>query len=230
MPTDMNVGIPDDDKLLGYLTMARKLGFTGLVFQEEGDTPLVRMESGMNLFRRLTLKGRRLQDLKKEVKQNRERVVVISAPLRGVDTANWAVEDTRVDLLTVENASEGPSLRDTTARLASKTGTALEIVITPLLNSSGLMRSKIIKNYKEIISVAMDSGMSVILSSGATDAIKMRAPRALCYIGLLLGMNWVMAKKAVYETPDFILTRNLKRLSPDYVAPGIELVRRSDER
>jgi RNase P/RNase MRP subunit p30 len=106
--------------------------------------------------------------------------------------------------------------------------TALELQIAPLLNSSGLHRSKILKAYREAVVTAVGAGMGLVLSSGATHPMGLRSPLAMMHIGMLLGIDRTLAEKAVHELPTCIIERNMKRLSPEYVGPGVEIVRRGE--
>ena len=151
--------------------------------------------------------------------------MIVSVRLASVDTANWAAEDPRVDLLTVDNSRE-QRLRDSTAHLAAASKTALEIRYEPLLHLVGLNRSKVIKTYRESIRTAIDSGMQVILSSGATHPLNLRSPMAMRHIGELLGMEPKYAEYVVSEAPKIIIERNRKRFSSAFVTDGIEIIQK----
>jgi len=206
--------------------MATNLGLTGFTTFLERDEPFETLENGMNLFTRTNLPENGLRAAKKSVKEARSRAAVVAIPLRGVDVANWAAEDERVDLLTLDKPNNECSLRGSTAKLAAVSGTALEIPIRPLLKSSGLARSKVIKVFRENVHTALGAKMQVILSSGSKSKMSMRSPTALRYVGLLLGLDWHYTGIAVHEGPQGIIERNRKRLSPDFVAPGVQVVKR----
>ena len=208
--------------------MATSLGLTTLSVPLSLETPSI-SEKGVTIVTRADLSLGKLSVLKNQINQVRKRAVIISAPIGTINTTNWAAEDDRVDLLTLTELSRGNGLRSTTAGLAAESGTALEIPIRPLLVNTGLARSKILKMYREASRTAYTAGMSVVISSGATEPILLRSPRALQYICHLLGMEEGLAKKAVLEHPDMIVTDNLHRLSSEFVAPGIEVIKRSDE-
>ncbi|MBE0527013.1 MAG: hypothetical protein IH631_08730, partial [Candidatus Thorarchaeota archaeon] len=121
-------------------------------------------------------------------------------------------------------------LRDTTARLASITNTYLEIQIAPLLQSSGLNRSKLLKSYRESVSTAMDAGMGVVLTSGAIRPMGLRSSVAMAHIGILLGMDRAYADSAVSSIPKSIIERNTKKLQPGFVSNGVEILQKGDEK
>jgi RNase P/RNase MRP subunit p30 len=142
---------------------------------------------------------------------------------------NWAAEDQRVDLLTLDHSQEY-RLRDSTARLAATYDTALEIRFDPLLHLAGLNRSKVIKVYRESVRTAIDSGMQVILSSGASHPLNMRSAMAIRHLGELLGMESKYAENAINQAPLDIVERNRRRLSSDYIAEGVEIRQRGTEK
>ena len=155
--------------------------------------------------------------------------MIVSVPLKSIEITNWAAEDKRVDILTVDPTHEN-RLRDTTARLASISNTSLEIQIAPLLKSSGLNRSKILKLYRESVSTAMDAGMNVILTSGAIHPMELRSSVAMAHIGILLGMDRAYADNAVSNFPKSIIERNMKKLQPGFVSSGVEILEKGEEK
>ena len=224
MPIDLNVS-PTSKNLDSFVKMATKLGWTGFTTVLERDEPFETLESGMNLFTRADLPESGLRAAKRAVKEARSSAAVVAIPLRGVDIANWAAEDERVDLLTLDKPNNECILRESTAKLAAVSGAALEIPIRPLLKSAGLARSKVIKVFRENVHTAVGAKMQVILSSGSRNVMSMRSPTAMRYAGLLLGMDWHYTKTAVHEGPQGIIDRNRKRLSPDFIEPGIEVIK-----
>jgi RNase P/RNase MRP subunit p30 len=227
MPIDLNVS-PTSKNLDSFVKMAARLRLTGFATFLERDQPFETLENGMNLFTRTDLPENGLRAAKKAAKEARSSSAVIAVPLRGVDIANWAAEDERVDLLTLDKPNNECVLRESTAKLAAVSGTALEVPIRPLLKSSGLARSRIIKVFRENVHTAVGTKMQVILSSGSKNMMSMRSPTAMRYVGLLLGLDWHYTKTAVHEGPQGIIDKNRKRLSPDFIAPGIEVVKRGE--
>jgi len=155
--------------------------------------------------------------------------MIVSVPLRSIDVINWAAEDKRVDLLTVDSTLDN-RLRDTTSRLAAAGNTYLEIQIAPLLKSSGLTRSKILKSYRESVSTAMDAGMGVVLTSGAIHPMGLRSSVAMAHIGILLGMDRAYADSAIGSLPWSIIERNMKKLQPGFVSNGVEVLQKGEEK
>ena len=68
----------------------------------------------------------------------------------------------------------------------------------------------------------------VILSSGATSELLMRGPHDFASLTTIFDYALSSALKALSETPRQMVEQNRKKLSPDYVAPGIRVVGRKD--
>ncbi|TFF92000.1 hypothetical protein EU545_02295 [Candidatus Thorarchaeota archaeon] len=230
MLIDLNVKADTSELWDEMVRTAHVLGFDAIAVSDKNAMGLEEEISDVDILPRTDLTSRSLRGMKNQAGQWRKRALVISAPLRGVLTANWAAEDSRVDLLTLQAERATSRLRRTTAKLAAENGTALEICINPLLHSQGLSRSKTIKFYREAASVAVDAGMPIVLSSGASHPLSLRSPKALQFIGTVLGLRFEDAGKAVLETPSQIVTRNRQKLSDDYIAPGLKIVKGGEKR
>jgi len=48
-------------------------------------------------------------------------------------------------------------------------------------------------------------------------------------LGYLFGLDLNDAKRAVSENPKEIIDRNRRKLSPNYVAPGVYVIRRGED-
>jgi RNase P/RNase MRP subunit p30 len=222
---DVGVCIPDPKSLDSFVQMAQKLGFAGLATHVVEGAPDQLFQDGFSVLKRVNVSGRGLRSIRKQVESVRRQAMIVSVELASIETANWAAEDQRVDLLTLD-PSRDFRLRDTTARFAAASNTALEIRFEPLLRLIGLNRSRVIKTYRESIETAIDAGMQVVLSSGAKHPLHMRSPVAMQNLGELLGMDSIYAEKAVDKAPLDIIQRNRERFSSDYVAEGVKIFRR----
>ncbi|MHA1905075.1 MAG: RNase P subunit p30 family protein [Candidatus Thorarchaeota archaeon] len=223
---DLNVRVPTLDRLDSFKDMAFELGFSGIATPIVQKSSLQPTDSGVTVFSRHNLSGKTLSSVKKQVNSVRKQSLIVTVPLQRTSIVNWAAGDQRIDLFTMDPSSSSRILRKTTARRAASAGAALEISIAPLLDTSGLDRSRIIKVFRETVRIAVAGGMKIVLSSGSNEPIRLRAPSALQHIGLLLGLNIREAKEAVFDIPGQIVKRNEAKMSPDILSPGIEIVKR----
>lgn len=223
MVIDLGVCMSDSKQLESFVQLARNIGFTCLATNNVEGEPDQRLQDGFSVLKRVDISGKSLKTVRKQVDSVRKDVMIVSVKLSSVDLANWAAEDQRVDLITVDHSLEY-RFRDTTARLAAASDTALEIRFEPLLRLVGLNRSKVIKLYRETVRTAIDAGMQVILSSGAKQPLQLRPPMAMRHICELLGMEQKYAENAVKQAPLRIVERNRGRFSSGYVAEGVRVL------
>jgi len=221
-PVDMDVRVQTEQELQPFLKMAETLGYSAIL-SEFADGTSSNLESPVQVYRRYNLSSRKLSGLKAQLSKIHGKYVIISTPLFEVDTANWAAEDPRVHLITIDVTGKN-TLRKTTAGLCAAHGTALEISIAPLLETNGLNRSRIIKILREAVTTAVKADMKVVLSSRATTPLRMRSPMALVHIGMVLGLDKERAKEAILSNPHEILKENLKRQNGIQLRPGLEIV------
>lgn len=229
MSFDLGVLITDVAKIDSFSDMANKLGLKGFAVVGLQSEPLKTITADIQVCNRVILHGKSINSVRKQIDKIRRKAMIVSVPLRSIEVTNWAAEDKRVDLLTVDPTQDN-RLRDTTAHLASITNTHLEIQIAPLLKSSGLNRSKILKSYRESVTTAMDAGMDVVLTSGAIHPMGLRSSVAMAHIGILLGMDRAYADSAASSLPMSIIERNMKKLQPGFVSSGVEILQKGEEK
>jgi len=226
---DLGVLATDVTEIDAFSDMASKLGLIGFAIVGLQSEPLNTVRENLQLCNRVILRGKSINSVRTQIEKTRRKAMIVSVPFRSIDVVNWAAEDKRVDLLTVD-PTQDIRLRDTTARLASAGNTYLEIQIAPLLKSSGLTRSKILKSYRESVSTAMDAEMDVVLTSGAIHPMGLRSSVAMAHIGILLGMDRAYADSAIGSLPLSIIERNMKKLQPGFVSNGVEVLQKGDEK
>lgn len=230
MVIDLGIRVSNQRGLNPLVDFARNLGFSGIGVSNVVSEPFRRLEDGFMILSRVDITGKRLSTLRKSVAQNRRRVAIIGLQLmKNLETANWAAEDRRIDLITLDYVKNN-QLKGTTASLAAESGTALEIQFSPLLHTHGLARSKILKKYRESVRTALNATMPIVLSSGADAPLEMRAPVSLLHIAELLGIEYENTVSAVRNYPRYIVKRNLAKLDARFVAEGIEIVEKGRTR
>ncbi len=228
MSVDLGVLAGNITEIDSFSDMASKLGLVGFAVIGLQSEPLKAITEDFQVYNRAILHGKNINSVRKQIDKIRRKAMIVSVPLRSIEVTNWAAEDKRVDLLTVD-PTQDDRLRDTTAHLASISNTYLEIQIAPLLKSSGLNRSKILKLYRESVSTAMDAGMDVVLTSGAIHPMGLRSSVAMAHIGILLGMDRSYANRAASDFPKSIIERNMKKLQPSFVSSGVEIMHKGED-
>ena len=72
--------------------------------------------------------------------------------------------------------------------------------------------------------------MDIIVTSGATHPLGLRSSVAMVHIGMLLGMDRAYAESSVSTIPKSIIERNVKKLQPEFVSSGIEILQKGEEK
>ena len=219
---DLNILADTPSAVQDLTSLGEAIGYSGLAIAGLDPTQYS-TPSTIDLFPRFDAQAKRLSALKKELAKVQGKYLVHAVPLGGVETANWAAEEPLVDILTLL-PSEKERLRKTTARLAAKNDTALEVPIQPLLYTHGLNRSRILKEMTDAIKIALQCDMRVVLTSGAGAPLQLRSPYAMTHIGMFLGLSQAKAVESISENPLAIIERNIRRFDDRFVRPGLEIV------
>ena len=221
---DLSVCPRAQSSLEEFILMAKCLGITGLATIESLNQPIERRDDGFILLQRFDLRQAAKRSMKSQLNKIRKDTAIVSAPLHDVALTNWAAEDSRIDLITPVEPYTEHRLKRSTAKIAASTNTALEIPVSPLLTSQGINRARILKTFREAVRTARSASMPVVIASHAEVPLAMRAPRALQYIGCLLGLSMTEAKACVRENPAVILSRNERKLSGGHLTEGVEIM------
>jgi|GEM_PF-1061758 len=147
-----------------------------------------------------------------------EVVRVICADTRIAEVAS---RDNRVDLISLEPQK---SFRGRLSALGN-CKSALELEISRLIAPSLKARSESLKALCEEIILAERCNVDIVISSGATNAVTLRAPRDMASVFTFLGMPKDVSLKAVSNTPLEIIKANRDRLSRKSAGSGVRLVR-----
>lgn len=113
---------------------------------------------------------------------------------------------------------------DVMARFMAERGIAIEICLSELLSCYGVVRAQVMGRMRQNIKLARKYKTPIIITSGARDIYGMRAPQDLYSLGITLGMDAGMAKKAVSDYPVMLIKKSVDRRSSDVLLAGLEVV------
>ncbi len=152
----------------------------------------------------------------------------------GVDEINRAASECwEVDVLCHPEKVSGKDLTDqknsgidhVTARFMAEKCIALEINFAELLNSYGMYRSQVMGRMRQNVMLAKKYGTPLIITTGAQDINCIRSPRDLLSVGLSLGMDADLARKALTDHPMRLVKKSRDRADPDKLLSGLEVTR-----
>lgn len=184
-------------------------------------------KSSIDLATRVNFFPRTSNELLHNLRRFRRKFEIISVMCNTKNVARQAAKDRRVDLLQFSATNLTKRFFDKAeAELASRAFSFLEIKMTPLLQLEGASRIRLLSRLQKEAAFAKKFKVPIIISSGATNEYQMRGPRDYSAFVSLFDLRLSSALKAVSENPYALVERNRKKLSPEYVAPGIHVVGR----
>jgi RNase P/RNase MRP subunit p30 len=187
-------------------------------------------KEGLDFASRIDLNPRSPEELLKDLRKVRRRFEIVAVMCYSKPVARQAAKDRRVDLLNFPQ----PDFRracfdDAEAQLASTCLASFEIDIKPLLSAEGPSRTRLISTLRREIEIAKARKIPIVISTGVSEQLSMRKPTESAALGALFNLNGEMARKSVSDNPVAIVKRNRQKLSSQFIAPGIRVVRRGED-
>jgi RNase P/RNase MRP subunit p30 len=186
-------------------------------------------ESKADFITRVNLVPRNANELLHDLRRLRRKFEIVAVRCNTKDVARQAARDRRVDLLqfSVTNLRQR-FFDESETELASQALSSLEIEVAPILQLTSFSRVKLLGRLRKEVATAQRAKVPVTLSSGATAPHLLRSARDYATLATLFDLCSPSALKALSETPLGLVERNRKKLSPNYVAPGIRVVGRKE--
>jgi len=176
---------------------------------------------------RVNFSPRTPNELLQSLRRFRRKFEIVSVRCHTKDVARQAAKDRRVDLLQFSVTSLRIRFFDEAeAELASQALSSLEIELAPILQLTSFSRVRLLSRLRREVATAERFKVPITISSGATEELFMRGPRDYAALTTLFDLPISSALDALSKTPFVTVERNRKKLSPDYVAPGIHVVGR----
>jgi RNase P/RNase MRP subunit p30 len=183
-------------------------------------------EAGLDFASRVDLRPRTPNELMHHVRRLRRRFEVIGVNCENKAVARQAAKDRRVDLLNFPLLDFRRRFFDRAeAELASNSLAALEIDVKPLLVLEGPARVRLLSSLRREAAVAREFHVPIAVSSGVSVEQLLRKPREMAALALLFGLDEASALDAVSQSAWAIVKRNREKLSANFVAPGIRVIK-----
>jgi RNase P/RNase MRP subunit p30 len=228
----------NDEQVTRMIRKASELGYQLIAislphfFPEEKIRKLqnICQENKIDFASRVDLKPKTSKELIKSLREFRRRFEIIVVMCESKQVARQAAKDRRVDLLNFPGHNRRKRLFDKAeAELTSNALGSLEIDIKPLLTLEGPTRIRLLSSLRKEVAIAEDFHVPIVISSGASNELLMRKPRETAALTSLFDLDKSSAINAVSKNPSAIAKRNREKLSPNFVAPGIRLIRRGKD-
>ena len=228
----------NDEQVTRIIKKTSQLGY-GLIaiplpqnFPEEKIRKLQNIckENRIGFASRVDLKPRTPNELIRSLRKLRRRFEIIVVVCESKQVARQAAKDRRVDLLNFLGCNRRKRFFDKAeAELASNALGSLEIDIKPLLTLEGPARIRLLSSLRREVAIAEDFHVPIVISSGASNELLTRKPREMAALTSLFDLDKCSAINTVSKNPLATVKRNREKLSPNFVAPGIRLIRRGKD-
>jgi len=189
-------------------------------------------EYSLDLVTRVDIAARSPRELLAGVRRFRRSFEVVAAVCSSKPVALQAARDRRVDLLCLPFKDSSRRLFGRAeAGLASASGAALELDLAQLLISfeAGSVVG-FLSRLRRDVAVAKSCGVPLVFSSGSSEPRFLRKPKEYAALASLFNADESIALEAFSVHPAGIVERNRRKLSPEYVAPGVRVIREAGVR
>jgi RNase P/RNase MRP subunit p30 len=214
---------------LGYSSVGMPLPID-VARKDVEDIERICIDNDVDLVKRVDLRPRNSRELLRLLRVVRRRREVVAVRCTSKSIARQAAKDRRVDLICF--SSSGPSGRffdSAVAELASNSTAGLEVDMAPLIAIDGFRRIRLISSLRREVALAKKSKVPLVLSSGAFHRYLPRSAQDYASLAYLFDLAHHEAVRAMSDTPLGIVKRNRRKLGPDYVAPGVYVVKRGKD-
>ena len=183
-------------------------------------------EFDLDLVTRLDLEPKSSSALLRSLRRFRRMFEIVYVVCNSKSVARQAAKDSRVDLLSSRTLEPKKRFFDSAgAELASKSCAAFEINMAQVLSSEGFVRVRLFSSLRREVATAKKFGVPLVISSGATNLLLLRKPQDYASLAFSFSIDSSLALEALSQNPISRVEKNRKKLSADYVAPGVRIIR-----
>ncbi|MHA1311154.1 MAG: RNase P subunit p30 family protein [Candidatus Helarchaeota archaeon] len=232
---DLNVEIDinnDFNSIAKNLLFYKDLGYYGLgivyplnKIKEFNDLRRSLEDDKFKLYSRINIKAKNIQGLKSILKNIRTKYDLIAIECFDINTAHWAIQDSRPDIIVLNDFGIN-NYGYSTAKLLSNNNKALELSLKSLIRDPYWRKSKFLRVNSKIMQhiIKAKSYFIITTNSKAGHIYYIRAPRDLMTLLYLLDVPENIAKKSVSEFPEKIILQALDKKNPNIISKNIRVI------
>lgn len=215
-------------QLPAFLHAANQLGFTEIwisnltkeerkILTQPSFSNLIRMYERLDIGINNESKAQMISILR----QQRREIPIITVTCLTPELTAWAAQDNRVDILKFPVFHLGKLMSRSIAKLMVKFNKHLEIQLAELYSLHERQQIPALRQIHSALEIATRKNVPILFSSGSKKPDQMRSPRELASLAQMFMMNSKLSLDSLSTIPQQLIQRNLLKISPDYIAPGV---------
>jgi RNase P/RNase MRP subunit p30 len=230
----LRVNFNDLDEIHRVLELCEKLQISNLILEPLNDSKhlhegfLSKIKKGrkINIFIRINLTPRTLNEFKKDLKLYRDLPYIISLETHVKEIQIQAAKDSRIQLLSYSNPDNMRTATPGVISLAKQNGTFIECSLAPIMIKNRALQSKNLRLMYRFLHLILRINPYFIISGNFENLYDLRHPRNLCSIcHTLLGMPLDKAKNTFSRNVDILLKQVIEQKENKLVHSGVRLIK-----
>lgn len=233
----LKINIDDFAEIERKLKFCQELRITNLILEPKSDVLKLNSElkhriskfSTLNLYYRINLKPKSLNDLKKRIQHYRNFSDIISVESMDKNVQIQAAKDSRVDIISFSDQNIIKTISPGIISLTKQNRSFIEFSLAPIMARNQVVQSRYLRHLYRAIQLAVQFKVNYIISGNFDDLFKLRHPRALISVcHTLLGIPLLSAKKAFSENVLTLINRVQARQDKNIIESGVKLLNKGD--
>lgn len=219
---------PHQSQLSTFLHIAIHFGFTEIWIsnptrEEKKQMIQSSLSSPISMYERLDLglNNESKTQMTSLLSHKRREVPIIAVTCLSPDLTAWAAQDNRVDILRFPIFQTGKLMTRSIAKLMVKFEKCLEIQLCELYSLPERQQIPALRQIRSAVEIAIRKKVPILISSGSTRPDQMRSPRELVSLSQMILGNFTLSLNSLSTVPQQLVKKNLTKISPDYIAPGV---------
>lgn len=163
------------------------------------------------------------------LRHQRRTVPIIAVTCQTPELTAWAAQDNRVDILKFPVFQIGKLMSRSIANLMIKFQKHLEIQLAEIYSLPERQQIPAFRQIRSALDIASQKKVPILFTSGSKNLSQIRSPRELASLGQMLLTSSAMPLDSLSLIPQRLIQKNLIKISPDYIAPGVFKITSSPE-
>ncbi len=216
----------DLQSLKRMLTLAQSIGYYGVAIENVPlDSALYKKitesTEKLSIYTRKTYSESQytVNKLKNLLAKERKRFHLVVCHCLSTQLLKWALQDHRIDFIMVDLQNYSKLIDESAVKLAREHEKTFEIQYQAFASVHFAIWS--LRNLFNMITKLYKKKLSPVLSSGAQNLLQIRPPRDLTALLTVITEDVKWARDSMSITPHSYIKKNLIKLHPSYLGPGV---------